>query len=286
MFVSASAWAGTPGSVVQANLTVATSIGGQTLSGLVLPPDASQSATEPAGDHGELARPAAALFYRAEADTDRFWVTAATPSTVMSSAAAALPSGARPSSSGAVGNANLDGFRSWLLPPVDPRHLGQRLLVMQAVVLANGQTGVRADVWVQYQVPRPTEQRVPEHVRVLDLTVTQAGKVLARRQVTTLETIQRIAEAIENLPFESVPRDLAFPIMCPPQSPDVPQDSFRFQASPTGKALATVSLPADSPDVASPCTGASLWIRGHRQPALADGGALLKTASKILGTTA
>ncbi len=153
--------AATPAAVAGANRALAISTADGLIDSLALPSDATQSAAEPSGDHGELARGVNFLFYQDEVDQVRFWLTAVAPSQVLSSIAAHAPAGATDNGRGWDGSPDFDAFQSWSLPTIDPARLGQRLLVVRAAKLANGQTGVRADVWIQYLAPRPAAQRVP-----------------------------------------------------------------------------------------------------------------------------
>lgn len=273
--------AATPAAVAGANRALAIRTADGLIDSLALPSDAAQSAAEPGGDHGELARGVSFLFYRDEVDRVRFWLTAVPPSQVLSSIAAHVPAGATHNGRGWEGGPDFDSFQSWSLPTIDPADLGQRLLAVRAAALANGQTGVRADMWIQYLAPRPAAQRVPAQARVLDITVTQppSGKIVRSLQVTNVRTVRRIAAVIDGLPLAGGPN---IAISCPVFPSDTRFETFRLRATATGTTLATVGLYAATPDTGDPCADASLWIRGHRQAPLADGGVLLGQASAIL----
>ena len=135
--------------------------------------------------------------------------------------------------------------------------------------------GVHADTWVQYIAPRPYAQRVPARARILDITVTEGKRLVKSRAVTNAVTVRRIAALVDRLPFAGGP-DVA--VSCPGAALDAPFDVFRFRASPAARAIATVSMWSGTPDTGDPCSASSLWIRGHSQRALADGGLLLKAA--------
>jgi hypothetical protein len=105
------------------------------------------------------------LWYEGQVDRVRFWLTATEPSQVLSSIDAHVPAGAMSNGHGWIGGPELDAVQSWSLPTIDPARLGQRLIVVTAAKLADDQTGVRADVWVQYHAPRPAAQRVPAQAR-------------------------------------------------------------------------------------------------------------------------
>jgi hypothetical protein len=272
-----------PAAVAAANRSLAISRADGLLFGLSLPSDAMRTAKEPAGDGRALAYSIGQLFYAAEVDRIRFWLTAAKPSGVMSSIAAHLPAGAASLGSGWSNGPDVDAFASWSLPTVDRARLGQRLITVQAVKLAGGRTGVRADVWIQYRAPRPLAQRVPTVARVLDITVTQpfSTKVFQSLRVTNARNVRRIAALVDGLPFIGGPR---IAISCPAFLPASERlVTFRFRTSPAGPSVATVSLDAATRDSADPCADAALAIRGRQLPPLANGGGLLRRAGAILG---
>jgi hypothetical protein len=268
--------AASPKQVAQANRALAIGNGDQLLDGLVLPSGATQVRKEPSGDAGQLERGDAALWYAAEVDRVRFWVTSATPAAVISSVGAHVPKGAASGGIGWSGSPDASSFESWSLPTVDGGRLGERLLDVEAVQLTDGETGVRADAWVQYAAPRPYAQRVPAQARILDITVTRDAKLVSSRELTNTAAVRRIAAVADALPFVGGP-DVA--IACPELGgPDERFDTLRFRASPGGRALATVSMWSSTPNTGDPCEASSLWIRGHSQRSLADGGVLLKAA--------
>jgi hypothetical protein len=270
------AWAASPKQVAHANRALAVTSGDQLLDDLALPSGSTEVRREPAGDDRQLAQDDSVLWYAAEVDRVRFWVTSATPSAVLSSVTAQLPKG---STGGSCCTPGQESFESWSPRTVDARRLGERLLNVEAVQLADGKTGVRADAWVQYIAPRPYAQRVPAQARILSITVTkQVGVsrphevIIRSREETNVATVRRIAAVVDSLPFAGGP-DVA--VSCPALIA-VPVDTLRFRASQGGPALATVSMRSGTPDTGDPCVASALWIRGHSQPALADGGVLLK----------
>jgi hypothetical protein len=264
--------AASPKQVAQANRALAIGNGDQLLDGLVLPSGASRVAKEPSGDDRWLDEGYSALWYAAEVDRVRFWVTAASPSAVITSVGDHLPSDA----TGDGGSRSEDeSSESWSLPKFDRSKLGERLLNVEAIRLSDGKTGVRADSWVQYIAPRPYAQRVPAQARILDITVTEGKRLVKSRAVTNAVTVRRIAALVDGLPFAGGP-DVA--VSCPGFALDTPIDVFRFRADPAARALATVSMWAGTPTTSYPCFVSSLWIRARRQPGLADGGVLLKAA--------
>jgi hypothetical protein len=62
-----------------------------------------------------------------------------------------------------------------------------------------------------------------------------------------------------------------------------PIDTFTFRSGPSGRILARLSEPADTPTSADICATTPLTILGHREPSLLEGGRLLQEVGQILG---
>jgi hypothetical protein len=283
---TASVSAASPAQVVRANQRAAATEAEQLLGELVLPAGTTQAPAEPAGDAHQLAHAEELFFYAAEVERHEFWTTGASPNAVIASIEADLPAGAQSAGSGYSGYSGTSVFVSYTLPAVGAPALGRRSLVVQAVELAGGGTGVRADVTVRYTAPRIAAQRVPPQARVLEITVTGGPQVTRSPYpspppliVTSRRDIKRIAAIIDALPFVAF-RGVAIPC---PFIPASPIDTFTFRATEAGPVLANVTLAADSPTDADPCFTATLRIRGHLEPGLLDGGRLLRRAGAILG---
>ena len=280
---TASVRAASPAQVVRANQRAAATEAEQLLGELVLPAGATQSPAEPAGDAHQLAHAEELFFYAAEVERHEFWTTSASPNAVIASIEADLPAGARSAGSGYSGTSVVV---SYTLPAVGAPALGPRSLVVQAVELAGGGTGVRADVTVRYTAPRVAAQRVPPQARVLEINVTGGPQVTGSPYpspppliVTNRRDVKRIAAIVDGLPFVALH---GVAISCP-FIPASPIDTFTFRATEAGPVLAKVTLAADSPTDADPCFTATLRIRGHFEPGLLEGGRLLRRAGAILG---
>lgn len=282
--ISASAvGAATPAQRLGADRRAAVSAADALLNGVVLPADARRQASEPSGDAHQLARPLELFFYAAEVDLHAFWTTGAAPAAVIASVGAHLPPGARSMGSGSSsGNGSSSVFVSYALPIVDPSALGPRALIIDAVTLPGGITGVRADAVVRYLAPRLLAQRIPHAARLLDIRTVFASRVLRSLTVTRIAQVRRIAAVVDGLPFAGGLKGIALPCPFIPAAPIV---TFTFRAAATRPALAAVTEPADTPAGASPCTLTTLTIRGRREPPLLEGGVLLQRAGAILGVT-
>lgn len=273
---AAAVGAASPAQVRNANQRAAVTATEQTLGELVLPAGATQVPIEPVGDAYQLAHPDELFFYAAEVERHEFWTTSASPSAVIASIDAHLPAGARSSGTGYSGNSELV---SYTLPTVGAPALGSRSLGVEAVELTGGGTGVRADASVRYSAPRLPDQRIPSRARLLEITRAGMGASPPPLIVTNRSKVRRVAAIIDGLPFAAL-RGVA--ISCPLILP-APIVTFTFRAAPDGPVLATVSEPSNTPISADPCFTATLRLRGHLEPALLNGGRLLRRAGAILG---
>jgi hypothetical protein len=273
----------TPAHTLGADRRAAIAAADVLVNGVVLPPDARRQAAEPSGDEHQLARPLELVFYAAEIDLHGFWSTGSAPAAVIAAVDAHLPPGARSTGSGSSsGNGSTSMFVSYALPIVDPSALGQRALIVDAVTLPGGITGVRVDGIVRYIAPRLPVQRIPHAARLLDIRTAFGSRVLRSLTVTRRWEVRRIAAVVDGLPFADGLQGIAVPCPFIPAAPIV---TFTFRATAAGRALATVTEAADTPASASPCTLTTLTIRGHREPPLLQGGVLLHRAGAILGVT-
>ena len=255
----------------------AASVAGQQLLGdVVLPAGATPEPQEPAGDARQLASPDIDAFFAAEVDRQAFWTTPVAPGTVLASFTAHLPSGAKLvtsfSSGGSVGAAYALG--------TDRRFVvGPEQLMLKAVSLNDGLTGVRADAQVRYRSPRPPSQRVPVAARLVLITKAYIGaRPLVSLVMTRQSVVRTLARLLDALPFVA---RITGAFSCPAFNGLT--DTFTFRATPAGPALATVSESAYTPTFPSPCALTMLTIRGHRLTPLLNGGILLRQAGKLVG---
>jgi hypothetical protein len=268
----------TPAQVVRANRQAATGAADHLLAQVVLPAGATEIPSEPKGDAQQLARPDELFIFAAEVDRHQFWTTAATPDAVIASIQANLPAGAQPTGSGDAGTS---AFASYSLPALPPPTLGSPTVDVEAAQLTNGRTGVRADAVVRYSAPRLAAQRIPPQTSTVQITIANYGSApVLSLTVNRRSEVRRVAAIVNQLPFAAPLRGV--PISCPAMWP-APLDTFTFRKSPTGPVLAQVSEPANTPTQPDPCAITTLTIRGHREPGLLAGGALLRRAGTVLG---
>ena len=262
--------------VVLGNRQAAIVEAGRLLSAVVLPAGSTAVAHEPTGDNHQLATPLIGAFFAAEVDRHAFWTTSSSSATAVSLFQAHLPPGAKlvdsTSGGGSAGAAYAIGTtRRFVVGPVQ--------IMLNAVTLSNGLTGIRADAQARYASPRRPSQRVPLSARLVQITKADVGaKPLMSLLVTQRHIVRRLARLVNALPFAG---NHAGVFSCP--SFGGPIDTFIFRATPAGPPLATVSEPADTPIDPSPCAPTTLTVRGHRLNALLEGGILLKRAGRLLG---
>lgn len=248
----------------------------QLLAGVVLPAGVMPVAQEPAGDAHQLAVPIVAAFFAAEIDRHAFWTTSASPDAVITSFRSHLPAGAKlvvsASAGETAGAAYALGIRRRFV-------IGPEQLIVEAVTLSNGLSGIRVDSQVRYVAPRPASERVPAAARLVQITKADTrDRVLLSLVVTRRPVVRRLARLVDGLPFSGGTLGAAY--SCP-YSGD-PTDTFIFRARPGGPVLAKVRESAYLPADPSPCAMTTLTIRGHKLSPLLDGGTLLEQASKLL----
>ncbi len=231
---------------------------------------------EPSGRRYELGGPWEGAIFAAQIDRHAFWKTSRSPAAVVASFQAHPPAGAEPLQS--MSNGGWDAA-SYVFGTKQRFEFGPEMLILSAVVLPGGVTGVRADALVRYLSPRPRAQQVPAAARLVQITkITRGGKTIVARVVRQRSEVRALARDVDSLPFEG---HLTGAYSCGIDlSPTV---TFRFRATARGPQLAQVSEPAKTPVYGSPCATTSLTIRGKQLPPLLDGGVLLRRASRLLG---
>lgn len=262
--------------VVAASRRAAIAEARRLLTAVVLPAESTAVAQEPTGDDHQLASPLIGAFFAAEVDRHAFWTTSAAPAAAVALFQPHLPPGAKLVSSisggGGAGAAYAIGTtRRFVVGPVQ--------IMLNAVTLTNGLTGIRTDAQVRYVSPRLPSQRVPLSAQLVQITKADVGaKPLVPLVVTQRAIVRRLARWVDALPFVG---SHAGVLSCP--SFGGPIDTFIFRASVAGPPLATISESAYTPTDPSPCAPTTLTVRGHRLKSLLQGGILLKRAGRLLG---
>lgn len=252
---------------------------------LVLPPAATASAVEPAGDGGLLAHPAVgAATTPAIVDRHGWWRVPMRMESLLAFVESHRPRGSRQTAAGETGRFGkpTSEFVTFTWPAVAGR-LGTRALVVELAGLPAGETGVRADAEVVWIIPRPLSEQIPSGARELDVSVARPGQPPSSAfTFTDSAKIKQIAALIDRLPIVQ-PGAVA----CPDQPADAARIAFTFRtgSKPAGTPLAQASELDDPNAPATACDAMTLTIRGSARTPLLAGGAVIRAAGHILGVT-
>jgi hypothetical protein len=239
------------------------------LSAVALPASAARSDQEPAGDGGTLASPFAGPPATPDVVDYHLWwvVLGQSPAAVLQYVQDHPPRGGRPGLSGASSGPRRPtvtgtGF-TW---PAEAGRLGTRLLVVEAVQLPDGSTGVRADSQVVWIKPRPAWERIPPGARRLVLTTTRFRQLIhGPLAFTSPGKIRRVVKLLNGLPAAQ-PGSISCPVDL---GTEIRLAFYRSSGTDTGPSPLAVAL-VDT----SGCGLVRLTVQGRRGPPL-DGGVLL-----------
>ena len=171
-----------------------------------LPAGATESSSEPAGDHGLLAHagaggPATPNVVEAHA----WWTVPGSRAEVMASVRRHPPNGSALISWGSGDTRGLTSFESVTFAwPAVAGVLSMRWLVLTAAQLPHGSTGLRADTQVVWVTPRPAAERIPAGARRLSVSVTSElkGNLAPQRpfSVASAKRIEGVVALLNSLP--------------------------------------------------------------------------------------
>ena len=236
---------------------------------------------EPSGDGGLLRRPASKPATPALVDEHAWWRVPGSAASVLDYLSAHAPQGGKLTQSGSQGPLHgkpIIAFVGFSWPPV-AKLLAVRQLLVQAVDLSGGDTGVRADAQVQWIVPRPASERIPRGVHEIDVTRGAPGqaptlsiKVLAANKIRALVAMVDGLEIVQPGAYS-----------CPSSQPGAPVVTFTFRASDGGTVLARASQLAAAREPTTPCDPMTFSMRGHPRTPLLGGARVLTEASRLLG---
>jgi hypothetical protein len=245
------------GTRAAANKAAAESDAPRLLSRLVLPSGSTRLASEPAGDHSQLAScscPATPNLI----DAHGWWRVPERLGEVISFVDAHRPAGTRlVVTGGGRGPGYSSKMVTFAFAPV-AGVLATRWLAVNATTLPDGSTGVRADgasVWV---TPRPASEVIPPAKR-LRITVVRGPKLLQPPiTVRSQRKVRRVVGLLNRLPaaqpgISSCPSDPGIRVVL---------DFYGSARARTPSAVATI--------VVGGCGGVLLRLHGRPQPALGD----------------
>ncbi len=224
------------------------------LAALNLPAGAQPSSAEPVGGGSALANPAGTPATPNLVDDHGWWVIPGSPTSVVAYIDGHPPAGSTPTLSGSGGSpqqVTVTGF-SW---PAITGVLSSRELVIEAVKLPGGATGLRADAQVQWIDPRPTSERIPAGVRQLTVSERRGDKgVLAPFTVRSPRRLRRVIALLDSLP------------LFPPGTYNCPADfGLEIRMAFYGRHGSPLAVSVVDPDG---CGGVGLRVRGRHEPEL------------------
>jgi len=241
-----------------------------------LPPGATPSATEPAGDDSLLARPAEGPPDTPNVVDDHdWWVLPGTPREALAYIKAREPAEARYNfthgSGGGPGEPQNE-FMVFTWPPV-AGVLDTRQLALEAVQLPGHSTGLRADAEVVWLTPRPASEVIPAGARVMRISVLDVIALKIKQRPLVVTNPRRIARVVALL--NALPAWQPGVSGCPNDSGVRVRLVLRLRRHLTPQAVADINPEG--------CGGVALTIAGKRQPALEGGFALMAKIERVLG---
>jgi hypothetical protein len=254
----------------------------KTLLGRVrLPAGAEQVSGEPAGDGGILARPVnRPAGVSTLVDEHTWWRVPGSAASVLRYLNVHPPRGGRLTESGAQGTnrGEVSGYVGFTWHPVG-RILADRELLVQVTNLTGGGTGVRVDAQVQWIIPRPVSERIPQGVHEVDVSRAAPGeapsvdvKVVSPHEIRALVAMVDALGIIQPGAYS-----------CPSMSGAEPVVTFTFRASDGGTVLARASELASAREPTTSCDPMTFSIRGHAKTPLLGGAAVVAKAGRLLG---
>lgn len=248
------------------------------LGDLALPPGATESATEPAGDDSLLATPAFQPATPNLVDQHAWWVAPLGRTEVLAYICSRLPPGTSRPSYGR-------GPSGPGIPPNElaayglPGHPGT--LLINVVALPNGFTALRADAQVVWRIPRPASETFPTGTHLLRINVYRLmryppkERALLKRfpsRVTSSARIEKAAALLNHLRLVQ------------PGVRHCPLDRggsmrFSFLARPRAAASAVAELPSEG------CGEVKVIIGGASRPSLEGRPGLIAALGRAIGVT-
>jgi hypothetical protein len=255
-----------------ANEAAAQAAGTRMLAGLNLPPGAQPSPTAPADPAGILTVSATIGGDNLVHDVG-WWVVPGAPQAVLGYIADHGPQG---SSSAGIGTGGAGGEAVWNegLQFADvPGVLAQPTVFLEAVVLSDGSTGLRADAEVLWITARPTADALPPGIAWVRITL--HGSVPGGQQhtfaVTRARQVHDITAAFADL---EAPQPIIRTGCLQPTRPTLIRASFYGRTGRTPLAVADVN-PYN-------CATVAMTVHGRREPPLSN---LQAHGSQALDTT-
>jgi len=193
----------TPAPTAAANEASARSDAASLLGELPLPPGASPSPAEPAGDRSLLERASTRPATPNLVDDHAWWLVPGRPAAVLAYIEARPPRGAAKFTSGSLGEPGVTTLEWYAFAwrPVTGVSASRWLLVTVAA-MPNGSTALRADAQVVWVTPRPAAEVIPPGARLMRVSVFSAINRTRQRpfDVRSVGRIDRIVALLNALP--------------------------------------------------------------------------------------
>lgn len=255
------------------------------LSLLMLPTSTVQSTGEPAGDRGQLAGPSEREATPNLVDAHAWWIVPLRRAETIAFVHAHPPAGSKSTGGGDAGAGRLvvngeqrvrDVESEWDnfgFPPVDGA-LGGRSLIVTAVQLPDGSTGVRADAQVVWVTPRPVAEVIPLGAHVLRVSVvSQIPQNRSLQQPFAVTSVPRIAAVINLL--NTLPATQPGARTCPVDFGN--RVRLAFYARRGAWPLAVVTINPEG------CGGVGVTVRRRAEHDLEGGSSLVKRIGHLVG---
>lgn len=254
---------------------------------LVLPPGAAQSSTEPAGDGGHLAAASQTEATPNLIDQHTWWIVPLPRAETIAFLRAHPPPGSKLTGSGQSGSGRLvvngedkvgdveEEWQEFGFAPVAGT-IARSSLLVTAVQLPDGSTGVRADAQVVWLTPRPPAEIVPPGSRLMRVSVlSEIPENRPDQRPFTVTSVRRIAAVVKLL--NSLPAAQPGTLSCPSDLGNRVHLSFYTRSGSTP--LSTASIDPEG------CGGVSLVIRGRVEHELEGASELVKEIAQTIGVT-
>lgn len=249
-----------------------------------LPAGAARSPTEPNGDGGLLAEPAARPAGAKLVDEHAFWIVTVPLESVVSFVHMHPPPGSRPNGSGVSRG---PGVRSNASVAFTFKRrltgIASRALTVQLVALGPDLTGIRVDAQDVWLVPRASSERVPDGVRTLKIArseqSTQGPETVGfafTLTITDRGQVEQIRRWIDALPIVQ-PGVRS----CPAERSGHPRVRFAFLSA-GEKPLAVAAQATNVREPTGRCEAMKFAVRGRAQPALLNGASFLARVDRLL----
>jgi hypothetical protein len=242
---------------------------------LVLPPGATVASRDP-GEGVGLATAESEPATSTLVDVHRFWRVPGAPSAALAWFQAHVPAG---SSLGTSGTSSGPGYVVNVLGfdfPAVTGVLESRELAVSITAARGGGTAVRADAEDVWYLPRPSSERVPAGVQLIDVNVTRLNPSNGSRSTSTMTVSTAAAVKKVVSLVNALPRAQPGAFSCPVDfGPDV---TLKFLSAPGTAPLAVATAQG------SGCGTVTFTLAGKSEPPL-SGGTLVRQLEKLLGFT-